>query len=86
MTSITFEDYAARLEPYTLEYAEQISGVPAADIEELAKIYADPNKKVMSLWTMGVNQHNRGTWMNHCIYNIHFLVGKIAQPGNSPLS
>lgn len=86
VTSITFEDYAARLEPYTLEYAEQISGVPAADIEELAKIYADPNKKVMSLWTMGVNQHNRGTWMNHCIYNIHFLVGKIAQPGNSPFS
>lgn len=85
-TSITFEQFAARLEPYTLEYAAKLSGVAAEDIEELAKVYADPNKKVLSLWTMGVNQHNRGTWMNHCLYNIHFLVGKIAQPGSGPFS
>lgn len=84
--SITFDQYAERLAPYTLEYASQLSGVAAKDIEELAKVFADPAKKVMSLWTMGVNQHNRGTWMNHCIYNIHLLVGKIAQPGCGPFS
>ncbi|MBR5260091.1 MAG: molybdopterin-dependent oxidoreductase [Eggerthellaceae bacterium] len=85
-TSITLEEYAARLAPYTFEYASEISGVPAADIEELAKVFADPNKKVLSLWTMGVNQHNRGTWMNHCIYNIHLLTGKYAMPGNGAFS
>ncbi len=84
--SITFEQYAERLAPYTLEYASEISGVPAADIEELAKVFADPNKKVLSLWTMGVNQHSRGTWMNHCIYNIHLLVGKYALPGSGAFS
>ena len=83
---ISFEDFAARLEPYTLEYASELSGVPVDDIRELADVFADPSKKVMSLWTMGVNQHNRGTWMNHCIYNIHLLVGKIAKPGNGPFS
>ncbi|WP_283171032.1 molybdopterin-dependent oxidoreductase [Curtanaerobium respiraculi] len=83
---ITFEQFAARLAPYTLEYASQVSGVPAADIEGLAKEFADPSRKIMSLWTMGVNQHNRGTWMNHCIYNIHLLTGKIAKPGNGPFS
>jgi nitrate reductase NapA len=72
--------------PYTLEYASQLSGVPAADIEELAKLFGDPSKKIMSLWTMGVNQHNRGTWMNHCIYNIHLLTGKISKPGCGPFS
>lgn len=86
VSSITFDEFAERLAPYTLQYASQISGVAAADIEELAKVYADPKKKVLSLWTMGVNQHNRGTWMNHCIYNIHLLVGKIAQPGSGPFS
>ena len=54
---ITFEEYAARLEPYTLEYTAQLSGVAAEDLKELAEVFADPNKKVMSLWTMGVNQH-----------------------------
>ncbi|NBI32969.1 molybdopterin-dependent oxidoreductase [Enterorhabdus sp. P55] len=86
VTSITFEEYAARLAPYTLEYAEEVSGVPADDIRELAEVFADKSRKVLSLWTMGVNQHNRGTWMNHCIYNIHLLTGRYALPGDGAFS
>ena len=40
----------------------------------------------MSLWTMGFNQHVRGVWANHLVYNIHLLTGKICEPGNSPFS
>ena len=40
----------------------------------------------MSLWTMGFNQHTRGTWANNLVYNLHLLTGKIAEPGNSPFS
>jgi nitrate reductase NapA len=35
---------------------------------------------------MGFNQHTRGVWCNHLLYNIHLLTGKIAEPGNSPFS
>jgi nitrate reductase NapA len=35
---------------------------------------------------MGFNQHTRGTWANNLIYNVHLLVGKISEPGNSPFS
>ena len=52
----------------------------------LAELYADPKIKVTSFWTMGFNQHTRGTWANNMIYNIHLLVGKISEPGNSPFS
>jgi nitrate reductase NapA len=83
---IDFEQFASRLSEYTFEYVEQLSGVPAADMEELAKLFADPTKKIVSLWTMGVNQHTRGTWMNHNIYNIHLLSGKISKPGSGPFS
>jgi nitrate reductase NapA len=86
VTGIDFARFAERLAPYTLEYAAEISGVPAADIEELARLFGDPEKRIVSLWTMGVNQHNRGTWMNHCIYNVHLLAGKIAKPGSGPFS
>ena len=55
-------------------------------LETLAKIYADPKTKVMSLWTMGFNQHVRGVWANHIVYNLHLLTGKISEPGNSPFS
>ena len=83
---IDFDAFAARLAPYTLEYAAEISGVPAEDIQELAEVFADKGRKVLSLWTMGVNQHNRGTWMNHCIYNIHLLTGRYALPGDGAFS
>ena len=86
VSPITFEEYAARLAPYTFEYTSELSGVPAEDLKALALEFADPDKNIMSLWTMGVNQHNRGTWMNHNIYNIHLLSGKIARPGCGPFS
>lgn len=86
VTSCTFEDYAARLAEYTPEYAAQLAGCTAQDIIELAELFADKDKKIVSFWTMGVNQHNRGTWVNHCIYNIHLLTGHIAKPGNGPFS
>ena len=83
---IDFDAFKAFVSEYTLEKAVEMSGVPADQLLALAKLYADPNVKVMSLWCMGVNQHVRGVWTNHLIYNLHFLTGKISQPGNGPFS
>lgn len=85
-TPINFEEFAKFVSEYTAEKVSAISGVPVKQLEDLAKIYADPKVKVMSLWTMGFNQHTRGTWANNLVYNIHLLTGKISQPGNSPFS
>jgi len=82
----TFEDYAAFVSEYTLDKAHELSGVPKNRLQALAELYADPDTKVMSLWTMGVNQHTRGVWTNNLLYNIHLLTGKISEPGNSPFS
>jgi len=86
LSAISFEEYAKSVEPYTLEKASEMSGVPKDKLLKLAQVYADPNKKVSSYWTMGMNQHTRGVWMNGLIYNIHLLMGKISEPGNSPFS
>lgn len=82
----TFEEYAQFVSTYTLEYTTEMTGVPANRLLALAELYADPNRKVMSFWTMGFNQHTRGTWANNLVYNIHLLTGKISTPGNSPFS
>lgn len=86
LEKISFEEYAASVAPYTVEKASEISGVPVKNLEQLAKVYADPGKKVSSFWTMGMNQHTRGVWINGLVYNIHLLMGKISEPGNSPFS
>jgi len=83
---ITFDEYAAFVKDYDVDSVSQLSGVPKDKLIELAELYADRNIKVMSLWTMGFNQHTRGVWANNLVYNIHLLTGKISEPGNSPFS
>ena len=86
LSKITWEEYVESLKPYTLEKAVELSGVPAEQLERLAKLYADPKIKVTSYWTMGFNQHTRGVWVNGLMYNVHLLTGKISEPGNGPFS
>jgi nitrate reductase NapA len=86
---ISFEDYKESLEPYTLEYTAKITkGDPNEDIEVykkklqiLADLYIEKHRKVVSFWTMGMNQHTRGTWVNTLAYNVHFMLNKQAKPG-----
>jgi len=86
MQPITFDEFKAYVADYTLEKTSQMSGVEPEKLKALAELYADPKRKVMSLWTMGFNQHTRGTWVNNMVYNLHLLTGKISEPGNSPFS
>ena len=83
---VGFEVYRRFLAKYTPEYAARISGVDPRTIRRLAALYGDKDKRVVSLWCMGLNQHTRGTWVNNLIYNLHLLTGKISQPGNGPFS
>ena len=86
MTATDFDSYAAFVADYDLDSVAELTGVEPSLLEELAEMYADPDRKVMSLWTMGFNQHVRGVWANHLVYNLHLLTGKISEPGNSPFS
>jgi len=83
---ISFDDYARFVSKYDLDYTAALTGVPKNRLLALAELYADPKTKVVSFWTMGFNQHTRGTWANNLVYNIHLLTGKISTPGNSPFS
>lgn len=86
MTPISFDEYKKFVSVYTKEYTSKICGVDPDKLEEAAKLISDPERNVVSYWTMGFNQHTRGTWVNHLVYNIHLLTGKISKPGNGPFS
>lgn len=83
---MTFDEFKNFVAEYTVEKVSEMSGVPQNRLIELAELYADPETKVTSFWTMGFNQHTRGVWCNNLVYNIHLLTGKISTPGNSPFS
>ncbi len=91
---ITFADYKRALEPYTLDF---VANLAKGDTDEsvdafkkklvqLADLYCEKGRKVMSLWTMGFNQHYRGSWVNELAYAVHLLLGKHAKPGDGAFS
>lgn len=86
---ISFDEFKKALAPYTLDFVASVAkGDDNESIESfkeklqnLANLYIEKNRKVVSFWTMGFNQHQRGTWVNEQAYMVHFLLGKHAQPG-----
>jgi len=84
--TLSFEEYRRKLERYTPEYVESVSGVPARDIRMLAALFADREKRIVSLWCMGMNQHTRGTAINRLVHGVHLLSGHWGKPGDGPQS
>lgn len=77
-----FEEWRQTVDKYTLEYAEQITGVSAADIAAAARIYAHPPFSGSCLiWGMGITQHTMGTANAHGLLNLSFVAGQLGKPG-----
>ena len=70
---------------YRPSTSRRCPGFPRRDIRWLASLYGDPMRRVMSVWGRGVNQDVRGTWNNNALYNIHLLVGKVADAREQPV-
>ena len=83
---MSFDEFAEFVADYDAASVSKLSGVSEDKLAQIAELYANPDTRVMSLWTMGVNQHTRGVWVNNMLYNVHLLTGKISTPGNSPFS
>lgn len=91
---IQFEDFKKGVEPYTLDFVAALAKGDADEsledfklkLTQLADLYIEKTRKVVSFWTMGFNQHQRGTWVNEQAYTIHLLLGKQAMPGNGAFS
>ncbi len=75
-----FAEYKQSLEPYTLEFAEKRTGIPAATLQQIAQeiVQADG---VCILWAMGVTQHCGGSDTSTSISNLLLLTGNYMRPG-----
>lgn len=82
---ISYEDYKKFLQKYTPEYAAEQAGIDPKLIKRAARMIGDA-PRVVTMWTMGVNQRIAGVWLNNLIHNIHLLTGKLGKPGCDSLS
>ncbi|KMY53294.1 oxidoreductase [Bacillus sp. FJAT-27231] len=75
-----FKEYVESLKPYTMEYAEKITGVPKRQIIEIAKAVHEASSTCI-LWAMGVTQHLGGSDTSTAISNLLLITGNYGKPG-----
>ncbi len=75
-----FEAYAAGLAVKTPEWAQEITGVPPADIRRAARTYAGAGAAAI-YWGMGISQSTHGTDNTLTLTNLALLTGHVGRPG-----
>jgi predicted molibdopterin-dependent oxidoreductase YjgC len=76
-----FEDYRARVDSYTLAYAERETGVPAGLIRELAHAYATA-PRAMICWTLGITEHHNAVDNVIALISLALLTGHVGRWGS----
>lgn len=74
------EAYRESLAPFTMEYAEQVTGIPRTQLEEAATTIASA-ASVCGVWAMGVTQHAGGSDTSTAISNLLLVTGNYGKPG-----
>ncbi len=76
-----FEAYRAKVEPYTLEYAERETGVPADAIRDLAHDFAKADR-AMICWTLGITEHHNAVDNVVALIDLVLLTGHVGKYGS----
>jgi formate dehydrogenase major subunit len=76
-----FDEFAASLEPFTLEAGERLTGVPAGVIRQLAHDYARA-QRAQICWTLGITEHHTATDNVLALCNLALLTGHVGRYGS----
>jgi ferredoxin-nitrate reductase len=80
-----FSAFAEVIKYYRPEVVAERCGISVSDLETAAQ-YWSQSQRVLSMWSMGVNQSSEGTAKVRTIINLHLMTGQIGKPGCGPFS
>ena len=78
--TVGFEEVKRVVEKFTPEFVEEISGIPARQIVEAARLYAGAERGSI-LYCMGITQHTTGTDNVKSLANLAMLCGNLGIEG-----
>ncbi|MEO1085889.1 MAG: molybdopterin-dependent oxidoreductase, partial [Acidobacteriota bacterium] len=84
--NVPLDDIRAQLAPYTPEWAEGESGIPAADIRRIAIEFARAAPACCTMSNRGSAKHYNGVQADRLIRLLDVLVGNVGKPGGFCLS
>ena len=76
-----FAEFRASVEPYTLAYAEEVTGVPAETIRKTAHAYATA-ERAQICWTLGITEHHNAVDNVLALINLALLTGHVGRYGS----
>jgi formate dehydrogenase major subunit len=74
------DEYRKCLEPFTLEFAAQRTGLAIETLKDVAQRIAKA-ESVCILWAMGITQHSQGSDASTAISNLLLVTGNYMRPG-----
>jgi predicted molibdopterin-dependent oxidoreductase YjgC len=79
--TVGFDEYADGVDSYTLERAQEITGVPAEAIRQLAHEYGSAETAQLC-WTLGITEHHNATDNVLALINLALLTGHVGRYGS----
>ena len=76
-----FAEFRRHVEPWTLERAEAVTGVPKELIRELAHAYARADRAQLC-WTLGITEHHNAVDNVRALINLALLTGHVGRYGS----
>lgn len=80
-----FPEFAEVISNYTPEIVARKCGIRIDHLEQTARYWGE-SERVLSLWSMGLNQSSEGTAKVRTLINLHLMSGDIGKPGSGPFS
>ncbi len=80
-TNVTVEELREHLQEYTPQWAEGVSGVPAADIRRIALEFAKAAPTCTTMCNRGSSAHINGFYNDRAIQLLNAVVGSVGKKG-----
>lgn len=80
-----FPAFTEVIQHYPPEVVARNCNIRISDLETAARYWGE-SSRVLSMWSMGVNQSSEGTAKVRSIINLHLMTAQIGKPGAGPFS
>lgn len=80
-----FAEFVKVVADYPPDFVARECGISTQHLAAAARLWAK-SKRVLSLWSMGINQSIEGTAAVCAIINLHLMTGNMGRPGTGPFS
>ncbi|WP_422367152.1 formate dehydrogenase subunit alpha [Pelagibius sp.] len=75
-----FEELKTMVQEFSPEAMEEVCGIDAATIRDVARLYARSERSII-FWGMGISQHVHGTDNARCLIALTMITGQVGRPG-----